>query len=175
MRVADHRGLGHFGMGDQRRFHLGGAHTVTRDVDHIVHAAGDPIVAIGVTAAAVTREVVASVVREIGLLEPVMIAPDGAHLARPAVFQRQNALSRDRVDFFTRLRIQNHRLHTKERLHRRARFQRMRPRQRGQQVPAGFRLPPCVDDGAAALTHNLIVPVPGFGVDRFAHGAQDSQ
>jgi hypothetical protein len=34
--IADHRGLGHLGMGDQRAFDLGGAHAVAGDVDHVV-------------------------------------------------------------------------------------------------------------------------------------------
>ena len=44
--------------------------------------------------------------------------------------------------------------------------------QGGHQMAAGFGLPPGVDDRAAALADDVVVPVPGFGVDRFAHGAQ---
>nr|GFD47586.1 hypothetical protein [Tanacetum cinerariifolium] len=40
---------------------------------------------------------------------------------------------------------------------------------------AGFGLPPRIHDGAAALAHVLVVPVPGFLVDGLAHRAQHPQ
>ena len=74
-------------MRDQRRFHLGRAHPVARDIDHVIHTARDPIIAIRVAAAAIAREIVSLVVSEIGFLEALMIAilevvaPD--HLTTP--------------------------------------------------------------------------------------------
>jgi hypothetical protein len=41
---------------------------VAGDVDHVVDAAGDPVVAVLVAAAAVAGEVVAGNVREVGLV-----------------------------------------------------------------------------------------------------------
>ena len=40
---------------------------------------------------------------------------------------------------------------------------------------AGLGLPPGIHDGQLAAADVLVVPVPGFGVDGFAHGAQDAQ
>ncbi len=60
VRVADDRAFGHLGMGDQRAFDLGRAHAVARDVDHVIDAAGDPVVAVRIAAAAVAGEVVAA-------------------------------------------------------------------------------------------------------------------
>jgi hypothetical protein len=51
VREADHRGLGHLWVRDQRAFDLGGAHAVAGDVDHVVDPAGDPVIAVGVAAA----------------------------------------------------------------------------------------------------------------------------
>ena len=65
--IAHDGGFGDFRVRDQRAFDFGRAHAVARDVDHVVDAPCDPIVAICVAFAAVTGEVVAFVVREIGL------------------------------------------------------------------------------------------------------------
>jgi hypothetical protein len=42
-------------MGDQRGLDLRGAHAVARDVDHVVDAAGDPVIAVLVAPAAVEK------------------------------------------------------------------------------------------------------------------------
>ena len=65
-----------------------------RDVDHVVDPAGDPVIAVLVAAAAVAGEIFARIGGEIGLEEAVVIAPDGAHLARPALRDDQIALGR---------------------------------------------------------------------------------
>ena len=70
-------------MRDQRALDFGGAHAMAGDVDDVVDAAGDPVIAVGVAAAAVAGEVLAGIGREIGLLEALMVAVDRAHLARP--------------------------------------------------------------------------------------------
>jgi hypothetical protein len=46
VRIADHGASATFLMGDQRRFHFGRAHPVARDVDHVIDAAGDPVIAV---------------------------------------------------------------------------------------------------------------------------------
>src|SRR3546814_14297533 len=56
VRETDHRGLGHLWVQHQRAFHLGGADAVAADVDHVVDAASNPVVAVGVAAAAVAAE-----------------------------------------------------------------------------------------------------------------------
>jgi hypothetical protein len=63
VRIADHGGLGDLLVRDQGALDFGGAHAVAGDVEHVVDAAGDPVVAVLVAAAAVTGEVVARVVR----------------------------------------------------------------------------------------------------------------
>jgi hypothetical protein len=43
-------------MGDQRGLDLRGAHAVARDVDHVVDAAGDPVIAVLVAPVAVEKK-----------------------------------------------------------------------------------------------------------------------
>src|SRR6202035_5369529 len=61
------------------------------DVDHVVHAPGDPVVTVLVAARAVAGEVVAGISAKVGIDEALRIAVDAAHLARPAVAQYQIA------------------------------------------------------------------------------------
>ncbi|KPA20574.1 hypothetical protein shim_32300 [Shimia sp. SK013] len=175
VRITHNGSLGHGSMCHQCRFHLGGAHAVARHVDHIVHAPGDPIVAIRVAAATVARKVVAFVVGEIRLLKALVIAIDRAHLAGPAVGNAQHAFDIVAGDLFAGLRIQHHRIDAKERLHRGTGFGRMRAGQGRHHVTAGFGLPPGIHDRTASAANHVIVPGPGLGVDRFPHGAKDAQ
>ena len=63
------------------------------DVQHVVDAAGDPVVTVLVAAGAVTAEVHAFEGREVGLLEAVAIAKQGTCLARPGVDDHQVAFA----------------------------------------------------------------------------------
>ena len=56
---------------------------MARDVDDVIYAAGDPVVAIFVSAATVTGEVEAFVLLKVGFFKAFVIAIDGAHLSRP--------------------------------------------------------------------------------------------
>ena len=85
VRIADHGGLRHFRMRDQRRFDLGGAHAMAGDVDHVVDAAGDPVIAVGVAAAAVAGEIFARIGAEVSVDEALVVAIDRAHLAGPRI------------------------------------------------------------------------------------------
>ena len=75
---------------------FGGAHAVTGDVDDVVHAAGDPVVAVLITPAAVAGEVDAGELDEVGLLEALGIAVHAAHHARPGPLHAEVAARPDR-------------------------------------------------------------------------------
>ena len=79
-------------MQHERALDLGRAQAVPRHVDHVVHAARDPVVAVGVAAAAVAGEVGAGVGREVGVHEPLVVAVDRPRLAGPAVGDDEDAL-----------------------------------------------------------------------------------
>ena len=159
-------------MRHEGRLNLGRAHAVARDIDHIIDPAGDPVIAVGIAFAAVAGEIVAFIIREIGFLEPRMIAPDGTHLAGPAVTNAQHPFNIIAFDLFTAGGFKHDRINTKEGLHRGAGLQGMGAGQGGHHVAAGFGLPPGVNDGNFTAADNLVIPVPGLGVDRLAHGAQ---
>src|SRR5262245_42119409 len=85
MRIADYGGFRDLGMRDQCAFDLGGAEPVAGDIDHVVDPAGDPVVSVGVAPAAVAGEVLAGIGLEIRVDKTLVVAVDGAHLARPRV------------------------------------------------------------------------------------------
>ena len=55
--IADNRSLGNGGMGNKRAFDFGGAKAVARDVDDIINAACDPIIAIFIAAATIPGKI----------------------------------------------------------------------------------------------------------------------
>ena len=66
-------------------------------------------------------------------------------------------------------------MHAEERKRRRTRLELDRARERRDEDSARLGLPPGVDDRAAALADDAVVPLPGLGVDRFADRAQQAQ
>ena len=173
VRVADDGGLGDLGMGVERALDLRRAEPVARHVDHVVDASGDPVVAVLVAAAAVAGEVHALVGGEVGLHEALVIAEHASRLPRPAVEDDEvaggGALEQGA------LLVDERGLDAEERLRRRAGLQRDGAGQRRDENAARLRLPPGVDDGAALFADHVVVPLPGFRIDRLADGAQEPQ
>ena len=97
VREAHHRGLGHLRMRHQRAFHFRGAHAMARHVDHVIDAAGDPVIAVLIAPRAVAGEIQALEGGEIGLHEPLVVAEHGAHHAGPGIREAQIALARRRA------------------------------------------------------------------------------
>src|SRR5690606_29644580 len=54
-------------------------------------------------------------------------------------------------------------------------LQRRRTRQRRDKDAAGLGLPPGVDDGAARVADDIVVPQPGFRIDWLADAAEQAQ
>ena len=159
-------------MADQRAFDFGGAHAVARDIDHIVDAARDPVIAVLVAAAAVSGEIFAAVGAEIGQLEAFVIAIDRARLTGPAMRDAQIALGR--AVEHRALIVDQLWPNTEERPARAARLHVVGRWQGGDHHAAGFGLPPGVDDGAAFFADDVEVPSPGFRVDRLTHRAEQA-
>jgi phosphoribosylanthranilate isomerase len=76
-------GFGDFRMADEGAFDLGGADAMTGDVDDVIDAAHEPVIAVFIDATAVAGEVDVGVHGEVGVDEAVVIAPGGAHHAGP--------------------------------------------------------------------------------------------
>src|SRR5205823_1418285 len=174
---ADHRGLGDLRMRDKRALDFGGAEAVASDIDDIVDAAGDPVEAVGVAPRAVTGEVKPLNGREIGFDKALVIAEHGAHLPRPRTRKAQIALSNDPWFHGEALAvaIDDDRLDPKERPRRRAGLQGRCARDRGDQDATRLGLPPGIDDRAALVADMVVIPEPGFGVDRLADRAEEAQ
>ncbi|MNH05652.1 hypothetical protein D3C79_649950 [compost metagenome] len=79
------------------------------NVDHVIDAPGDPVVAIGIAAGTVASKVVAGQGLEVGVDHPLVVAVDAADLPGPAGFDGQHAgaWAFDQFAFF----VQEHRLH----------------------------------------------------------------
>ena len=173
VRKADDRSLGDGVVAHEGALDLGGAQAMAGDVDHVVDAARDPVVAVGVAAAAVAREILAGIGAEIGVEEALGIAIDRAHLARPAVGDAEIAAHRALQNLA--LGVDELELDPRQGLGRRARFERRGAGQGRDETGAGLGLPPGVDNGAALLADDAVVPQPGLRIDRFAHGAQQAE
>ena len=94
VRTTDDGGFGDLAVRDQRALDLGRAEAMTGDVQHVVDATGDPVVAVLVAPRAVAREVAAGERAEVRVDEALVIAEHGAHLAGPAVGQHEVAFAR---------------------------------------------------------------------------------
>ena len=171
--VANHGSFGNAGMQYQGGLDLGGAQAVAGDVEYVVHPTGDPVVTILVATGAVTGEVVALVGTEIGINQPLVIAIDGTDLAGPAGLDGQ--IAGGGALQLVAVRVHQHGLHPEHGQGGRAGFQIHGTRQRRDHDGAGFGLPPGIHDGTAGLAHHLVIPLPGFRVDRFAYRAQQLQ
>ena len=163
-----HDGVGHQSALDFRR-----AEPMAGHIDHIVDAAGDPVIAVFIAAAAVAGEIHAGESREVSFNKALRIAIERARLSGPGISSTSGP-SQAPVAGFVVL-IQNRWLHAEERTRRRPGLQRRSAGQRRDQYPAGFSLPPGVDDRAAAVADNAMIPKPGFRIDRLADGAQQAK
>ena len=172
MREADHGGFGDLGVRDQSAFNLGGADAVAGNIEHVIDATGDPVITIFVATTAITREVVAIIGREIGLDETIMIFEDRPHLAGPAIGQDEIA---GRCAFENiAIGIDQSGLDTKEGPRCGAGFEGSRPRQGRDQNAAGFGLPPGIDNRAALFADHIVIPQPGFRINRLTNRAQNA-
>ena len=146
---------------------------MTRYVDHVINTAGDPVISILVAACAVAGGIDIGEAREIGLDKAFMIAVNRAHLARPAILDHKVAIGG--AGQFLALVIEQGRYNAKEWQGGRARFQSGRTRQRCQQDAAGFGLPPGINNRTFSFADMLVIPFPGFRVDRFTNRTKDTQ
>ena len=90
---ADDGGLGDLRVRDQRRLDLGGREPVAGHVHHVVDPAEQPDVAVVVDLGAVAGEVAALLgeARPVGVLEALVVAPEGAQHRRPRLGEHQVA------------------------------------------------------------------------------------
>ena len=174
MGEAHHGGFGHGLVQDEGALHLRRAQPVAGDVHHVVHAPGDPVVAVGVAAGAVAGEVEALVGGVVGIDDALMIAVERAELPRPGCRDHQVAGGLGVLDDRA-VRIHQGGLDAEEGTRGRAGLQLRNTGQRRDHDAAGLGLPPRVHHRAAAFADHAVVPLPRFGIDGLADGAEDPQ
>src|SRR5215510_5447686 len=178
--VVHHRDRGRLrdlGHGQGRGFDLLGAQPVPGHVDHVVHAAEDPVVPVRRPYRAITGEVgpvvpvlaarVLVVLGVVDLDEPLGLAPDRLHDARPGVADAD--VPGLAVGYLIPVLVVDGWVDADHRRAAAARLHRLQGRQRAAEEAAGLGLPPGVHDARLALADVLVVPAPDLGLDRLAH------
>src|SRR5262249_15793389 len=170
VRVTDYPRFRNFRMRNECALDFGGAEAVSSDIDDIVDASGDPVVAIFVATAAVTREIFAGIGLEVRIDETLVVAIDSAHLSGPRIDDAEIAARCAALDLA--FGVDNFRLHTEERTRCGTWLESGCTWQRRDEDAAGFGLPPGVDNRTTIVADHVVVPLPGFRVDRFTDGAE---
>ena len=108
-------------MAHERALDFRRADAMAGDIDHVVHAAEQPVIAVGIHAAAVAGEIHVLEGGEIGVHEAQMVAPRCAHDAGPGFLDAELAAFVGRA--FGAVVAQHHRLDAEKRLAGAAGFQ----------------------------------------------------
>src|SRR5206468_2785057 len=175
-----HRRLDDLGNEQCRRFDFLGAEAMPGDVDDIVDAAKDAVIAVIRLHRAVARHVrpvkpvlafrVLAVTRVVHAHEAVRISPDGLHDAGPRIADADVArLARTGFQFLPFI-VVDHRVDARDAGTRAARLHLVDSRHRAAEEAAGFGLPPGVHDYRLFLANDVEVPLPDFRFDGLAHG-----
>src|SRR5205823_1528420 len=98
---------------------------------------------------------------------------DGPHHPGPGIGDAEIALGLALQ--FLAVVVDDDRLDAEERLRRRAGLGRNSAGQRRDEDAARLGLPPGVDDRAAVLADDPVIPEPGLGIDRLADRAEEAQ
>ena len=162
--------FGDFGVENERRLNLCGAHAVAADVDDVINAACNPIIAVGVAPCAVSSEIFAGEGGEIGLEKAAVIAPDAAHLPRPA--SRDDEVTLGGTILEVAFAVDNLWLDAGHWLGRAAGLEVSRAWHWRDHRRACLSLPPCIDDRAATVTNNAMIPAPCLRIDRLTNSSK---
>ncbi len=161
-------------MADERALDLGCAEAVPRHVEDVVYAAGDPVQTVLVTDGTITGEVEPRELCEVCLPKAVMVTPDAAGLPGPGAAQAEVAADPVPEEDLALL-VDQHGIDAREGERGRAGLDGGEAGDGGDEHPAGLGLPPGVDDGAAALADDVVVPLPDAGVDGLPDAAEHAQ
>ena len=173
MRHGRDGGLGHLVVAHEGALHLCGADAMAGDIHHVIHAAEQPVIAVGIHAAAVAGEIHVLVRGEIGVHEALVVAPGRAHDARPGRLDAELAAFVGVA--FRAVVAQDHGLHAEEGAAGRAGLEGAHAGQGRDQMPAGLGLPPGVHDGTMRAANVLVIPHPRLGIDRLADRTEQAQ
>src|ERR1044072_2076991 len=160
-------------MRHQCTFDFGGAKAMAGDVDNVIDAPRDPVISVLVSSATVTGDILARIVLEIRVDETLMVAVDRAHLARPGFDDAQVAAA-GAFNLFA-FCIDDLRHDAEEWARRPTWLEFGCARQWRDQDAAGLGLPPGVDDRAAIISDDMVIPFPSFRIDRLADRAEQAK
>src|ERR1700722_1104593 len=122
---------------------------------------------------AVAAEVAARNFRPIGLGITLGVVEYGARHGGPGPADHEQSAAARRYGFS--LAIDNGGLDAEERACGRTGLGGNGAGHRREHDRSRFRLPPGVDDRTPSLTDDFAIPDPGLGIDRLAHGTQQTQ
>ena len=145
------------------------------DIEDIVDATHDPVVAVGVAVRGISGDVIAILkAMPIRFQIPPVIAPDRTQHRRPGPLDDQITAG---IGFFDgpTFVVDDVREYPRQRARARSGLGRRDARDRRNHDRACFGLPPGIDDRATFLADDAVVPHPGFGIDRLADGAEEPQ
>ena len=83
MRIANYCGFGHCIMQDQGTFNFGGPHSMTGNIDHVIHSTSNPIVSVFIATTTITSKIIAWIHGKIRFMKTLRIIVDTPHLTRP--------------------------------------------------------------------------------------------
>src|SRR5882724_1084021 len=149
-------------------------------VDHVVHASENSEVAIRGLDRAVTGEIrPVTPVFALGILvvllvvlrhKTVAVAIDGLKDSRPGISNTYISRLAGSAFYFFAFFIKDHRIDPRQCWSSAARLHRIDGRFGAAKETASLRLPPRVDDDRFAFADDLVIPLPYFRLNRFAHG-----
>mmetsp|Transcript_3083 Transcript_3083/g.10143 ORF Transcript_3083/g.10143 Transcript_3083/m.10143 type:complete len:416 (+) Transcript_3083:290-1537(+) len=170
-----HGGLHARRVRHEGRLDLRGAQAVARHVEHVVHPARDPIIAVRVAAAAIPGEVAALVGAHVRVQVALVVAVHGAGHPWPGLRDAEHPLHVVPLDLLPGLRVHDGRAHPKHGQRGGAGLHGRAAREPRDHVPAGLRLPEGVHHGAPLLADLLEVPLPRLRVDGLPHRAEHAE
>ena len=157
----------------QRTLDFHRAHPVARHVEHVVDPPEEPEVSLFVALGAIARDVGGlTPSAPVHLNVAVRIAVDGSEHGGPGPLEDEVAATD--LDRFALL-VDHFRRNARERPRGRPGFRRRDAGKGSDEDHARLGLPPGVDDRATLTADMLVVPDPGFGVDRLPDGADQAE
>src|SRR5438874_2509109 len=171
-------GFRNFRNREAKRLDFLGAEAVPGDIDDIIHAAEDAIVAVRGKHGAIRSVIrpiapilafrVPAILSVILTGETVGVSPNGLHDARPGIADA-DVSGHVRAGFdFLRFFVPNHRINSQRRRACAAGLHRIERGLGGAEESSRFGLPPSVHDDGFAFADDVVIPLPDFRLDGLA-------
>ena len=114
MGEANNSSFTNFFMCYKRTLNFGSAHSMTRNVNHIINPPSYPIVAIRISLTPISSKIITFKIRKIGPHKSFMISKYCSHLTRPTIFYTKNTFCLCCINFQPCFGINNNWLNSKK-------------------------------------------------------------